>query len=91
MQSTFLQALPTLIILVICVSLIVLLVSRPQLIWKKKKGSNGYQTIDDRFNEERKEEQENIDQILEKIHKKGLHSLNKKEKELLTKHSEENG
>lgn len=83
--STFTQALPTLIILCVCVAIIVLFVSRPKLFKSKNKG---YQTIDDEYNEQRKEEQITLDQILDKIHKKGLHSLNKREKEILTKHSE---
>lgn len=88
-QSTFTQALPTLLILSVSVALIVFFVSRPKSLFKKGARKNkGYQTIDDKFNEERREEEITIDEILEKIHKKGLHSLNKKEKEILTRHSE---
>lgn len=87
--STLTQALPTLIILCSCVALVVFLVSRPKVlskgIFKKNKG---YQTIDDEYNEERREMEITIDQILDKIHKKGLHSLSKREKEILTRHSE---
>lgn len=83
--NVFMQALPTLIILSICVAIIVFFVSKPKLFKKKKKG---YQTIDDQYNEERKEQQLELDEILEKIHKKGLHSLSKREKEILTRHSD---
>lgn len=82
------QALPTLIILCVCVGLIVFFVSKPKFFSKGFSKKKTYQTIDDKFNEERREAEISIDQILDKIHKKGLHSLSKKEKEILTRHSE---
>lgn len=89
-QSTFLQALPTLIILTVCVAIIVILVSKPAFLFRKRGHSKntGYQNMDDLYNEAKKEREASIDEILEKIHKKGLHSLSKKEKEILTRHSE---
>ena len=50
------------------------------------KKSHAY-TVDHRYNAEKVQEQTHIDQILEKIHKKGMKSLTKKEKELLEKYS----
>jgi membrane associated rhomboid family serine protease len=40
-------------------------------------------TIDDRFNIEKVDKQQEIDRILEKIHKKGINSLTKEERETL--------
>lgn len=87
-QSTFMQALPTLIILTVSVAIIVILVTKPAFLFRKGASKKGYQTIDDVYNEVKKEQEASIDEILEKIHKKGLHSLNKKEKEILTRHSD---
>lgn len=89
LQSTFTQALPTLIILAACVGVIVVLVSKPAFLFRKRsRRDGGYQTIDDLYNDAKKEREATIDEILEKIHKKGLHSLSKKEKEILTRHSD---
>ena len=40
-------------------------------------------SIEDRYNDRKKSEQAELDQLLEKIARKGLQSLNKKEKERL--------
>ena len=47
----------------------------------------GYQTIDDKFNAKRKEKQQRIDRILEKINEKGVASLTPQEKALLDEYS----
>lgn len=44
-------------------------------------------TVDDRYNIERHTRQQEIDRILEKIHKKGMSSLTKKEKDMLNEYS----
>ena len=89
LQSTFTQALPTLVILSVSVAIIIVLVVKPAFLFRKKRHKEeGYRTIDDLYNEAKKEREASIDEILEKIHKKGLHSLNKKEKEILSRHSE---
>lgn len=44
-------------------------------------------TLDDRYNIEQKSTQQEVDRILEKIHKKGMSSLSRKEKELLDEFS----
>lgn len=44
-------------------------------------------TIEDKYNISRKNYQQTIDQILEKIHKRGIGSLTKKEKDLLEEYS----
>lgn len=68
------------------------------VFFKSKKGdtilSKGskqkYQTIDDEFNAKRKEKQQNIDRILEKINEKGVASLTPQEKALLDEYSNSN-
>jgi len=42
-----------------------------------------YHSVDDRYNAEKAEKQKELDRILDKINKKGMSSLTKKEKELL--------
>jgi membrane associated rhomboid family serine protease len=44
-------------------------------------------TVDDRYNLERNNRQQEIDRILEKIHKRGMNSLTKREKDLLNEYS----
>ena len=86
-------AIPTLIILGVAVTIVIILVSKPAFLFGRKgaRKNKGYQTVDDQYNEAKKEREASIDEILEKIHKKGLHSLNKKEKEILTRHSDKSG
>ena len=45
-------------------------------------------TVEDRYNLTRREKQQVLDDILEKIHRKGMNSLTKKEKMLLKEYSE---
>ena len=52
-----------------------------------QKAGSGFQTIDDKFNAKRKEKQERIDRILEKINEKGMASLTAQEKALLDEYS----
>ena len=42
-----------------------------------------FYTMDDRYNINKKNRQEEVDRILEKIHRRGMNSLTKKEKEIL--------
>jgi membrane associated rhomboid family serine protease len=44
-------------------------------------------TLEDRYNMKKKTQQADIDRILEKIHKKGMNSLTKREKEALNEYS----
>jgi membrane associated rhomboid family serine protease len=46
-----------------------------------------FYSIDHKYNEQKHSEQKEIDQILEKIHKKGMNSLTKKEREKLKAYS----
>jgi hypothetical protein len=55
-----------------------------------KSSKQKYQTIDDEFNAKRKEKQQRIDRILEKINEKGVASLTPQEKVLLDEYSNSN-
>ena len=51
------------------------------------KSQHRHLTIDQRYNAEKVNKQQEIDAILEKIHKKGMKSLTKKEKDTLAAYS----
>jgi len=46
-----------------------------------------FYSIDHKYNQERANRQKEVDRILEKIHKKGMKSLTKEERELLKRES----
>ncbi|MEM6721785.1 MAG: DUF6576 domain-containing protein [Bacteroidota bacterium] len=46
-----------------------------------------FQTVDDKFNAKRKEKQNQIDRILEKISREGIESLTPEEKAILDQHA----
>lgn len=46
-----------------------------------------FQTIDDKFNAKRKEKQQEIDRVLEKINREGIESLTAAEKAILDKNA----
>ena len=48
-------------------------------------------TIDQKYNLEKKNQQETIDKILEKIHRKGINSLTREEKQKLEEYSKKQG
>ncbi len=81
---------PVLIILVPVLVFIYVIVTRPHILLVDnlyyKKNKNHY-SIDHRYNEERFNQQQEIDRILDKISKKGMSSLSKKEKEMLEQYS----
>jgi membrane associated rhomboid family serine protease len=76
-------AIPTLVFIYI-------IITRPHILlidnYFFKKHSNAI-TVEHRYNMERVSKQEEIDMILEKIHKKGIKSLSAKEKQALEKYS----
>lgn len=49
--------------------------------------SNDLMTLDDKYNASKIATQKELDRLLDKIYKKGYHSLTKKEKELLDEYS----
>lgn len=48
---------------------------------------HNYLTVEDKYNLNKQNKQKSLDSILEKIHRKGINSLTKKEKELLDEYS----
>jgi len=85
---------PILIITIPCLVFFYILVKKPGMMllgvnyFKEPDVEHNKQyTIEDRYNTERLNKQQQIDNILEKIHKKGIKSLNKKEKEMLDEYS----
>ncbi len=79
-----------LVIIVPASFFIYMIITRPHLLlidnYFFKKHSN-YYSIDHKYNAEKKARQQEIDTILEKIHRKGINSLTKKEKEILDEYS----
>ncbi|MFT3704442.1 MAG: rhomboid family intramembrane serine protease [Agriterribacter sp.] len=81
---------PILIIFIPCLTFIFVIVKSPSLLLVDnlffKQHSRNY-TLEDRYNTKKVDTQKRVDQILEKIHKRGMNSLTKKEKEILDEYS----
>jgi membrane associated rhomboid family serine protease len=80
-----------LLILLPGILFIYMIVTRPHILLIDNyyfKTHRGDYDIDDRYNLDRMDRQQEIDFLLEKIHKSGLKSLTKKERETLKKYSE---
>lgn len=79
-----------LIVLLPSIAFIIIIIKKPELLFVDnlfyKQHSRGY-TIEDRYNAKKIDTQKRVDQILEKIHKHGISSLTKKEKEILDEYS----
>ena len=81
--------LPILAIMVPSIIFIYLIIYQPHLLMVDNifyKRSRHY-TVDDRYNMGKALEQQEIDRILDKIHKKGMHSLTKEERQKLDRYS----
>lgn len=78
-----------LIILIPTLLFIYFITTRPQLLFVDNLFYKTHQdlNIDQRYNIRRVDQQQEVDRILEKISKKGMNSLNKKEKETLREYS----
>ena len=74
------------IIMIPSVFFIYMIITRPHILlidnYFFKKHSDAI-TVDHKYNIEKVNKQKELDRILEKIHKKGMHSLSKKEKQML--------
>ncbi len=80
------------IIMLIAIPMIVFIVftlRRPHslLIHNSSRSNAGYTTMEDRYNAEKLKKQKELDRILEKISRRGIKSLNEKEKSLLKEFS----
>lgn len=77
-----------LIVAIPAIAFIAFIVYKPEALliddfFKRKK----YLTQEDRYNLSKKSKQQQLDDLLEKIHKKGMNSLSKKERDFLEKYS----
>lgn len=79
--------LPILGILLPGLALLLIMIYKPNLIVINKKTQRRQLTLEDKYNFSKKNDQEEVDRILEKINKKGMSSLTGKERELLDKYS----
>jgi len=82
--------LPILLIAVPSIIFIYLIVTRPHLLLIDNlyyKTHRNHYSPDHKYNEERRNKQEEIDRILDKISQRGINSLSEKEKEILKRHS----
>jgi membrane associated rhomboid family serine protease len=89
--SAFVENYPIiLIILVPSVLFIYLIITRPDKLLVDNffyKTHKDFYSVDHRYNAERADQQKEVDRILDKIHRKGMGSLSKKEKETLDDYS----
>lgn len=81
---------PILVILIPSIVFLYIIIKKPHLLMVDNlfyKRHSKYYTIEDRYNTKKIDTQKQVDQILEKIHKRGISSLTKKEKDLLEEYS----
>jgi membrane associated rhomboid family serine protease len=80
---------PILLITVPSIVFIIFIIKRPHalLVQNLFHKNHQYHTVDDRYNIQKRNRQEEIDRILEKIHRKGIGSLTRSEKQTLREFS----
>ena len=87
MPAAFSENLNTvLLILIPSIAFMILVLSKPEVLLVENyfgKQSNKYYDIDHKYNETKFNKQNEIDRLLEKINKKGIKSLSKKERDYL--------
>jgi hypothetical protein len=82
--------LPILIISVPALIFLYVIITKPNFLLVDNyffRNQEDFYNIDHKYNQEKANRQKEIDRILEKIHKKGMKSLTKEEKELLKRES----
>ena len=82
---------PILAIALPAIFFIYMIVTRPHFLLIDNyyfKKHHQYVDIDHKYNADRADRQRQVDMILEKIHRHGMHSLTKKEKEILKRYSQ---
>lgn len=79
------NTLPVILITVPTLFFIFFIINRPAtlLVDNHYFKHHEFYTLDDRYNIEKKNKQEEVDRILEKIHRRGMNSLTRREKEIL--------
>jgi membrane associated rhomboid family serine protease len=80
---------PILIVTLPSIFIIIIIIKRPDLLLVQNLFFKTHQnfTVDDRYNIHKRNRQEEVDRILEKIHKKGIGSLTRQEKATLREFS----
>ncbi|MFT3751085.1 MAG: rhomboid family intramembrane serine protease [Agriterribacter sp.] len=81
---------PILVILIPSLFFLYIIIKKPHLLLVDNlfyKQHSKYYTIEDKYNSRKVDTQKQVDQILEKIHKRGMNSLTRKEKEILDEYS----
>ncbi len=80
---------PVVLLLVPTIAFMFIIVKKPGLLMVDNYwfNHNYNYTVDDRFNMQKRNTQQEVDRILDKIHQKGINSLSKKEKEMLEDYS----
>ena len=81
---------PILIILIPCLVFMYIIIKKPHYLFVDNlfyKRHTVHYTIEDKYNTKKLDTQKKVDQILEKIHKRGIESLTQKEKDILDAYS----
>lgn len=85
-QGLYMNYIPILVMLIPTLVFLILIIRKPQVLMldslffsREKK----YFSVDDKYREERKDKQLELDELLEKISRKGLNSLSSKERQRL--------
>jgi membrane associated rhomboid family serine protease len=91
--ASFVENYPVILLITVpALIFIYLIITRPHLLLIDnlyfKRHTTNY-SIDHRYNAERKNKQEEIDRLLDKIGRKGINSLTTKEREFLKRHSQD--
>ncbi|MBS1667020.1 MAG: rhomboid family intramembrane serine protease [Bacteroidetes bacterium] len=89
--SALIQNYPVILLIAVpTIAFIYFIITRPQILFIDNYFFKQHQhfTIDDRYNQDRHQQQMEIDRILEKISKRGMGSLSRSEKEKLKNYSE---
>jgi hypothetical protein len=73
--------------ILLVVLIIYVLVKHPEYFALGEIFTRKYKTSDDRYNEQKRHQQEEIDRILDKIHHSGIENLTPQEKETLDRFS----
>lgn len=79
-----------LVILIPSLVFLYIIIKKPHLLMVDNlfyKQHSTYHTIEDKYNSRKIDTQKQVDKILEKIHKRGINSLTKKEKDMLDEYS----
>ncbi|MEP6750126.1 MAG: rhomboid family intramembrane serine protease [Bacteroidota bacterium] len=83
------NTIPIILLFLPTIAFMIIIITKPQLLfvdnyWFTHKYNY---TADDRYNSKKKNSQQEVDRILDKINQRGIHSLSKKERESLEEYS----